>query len=220
MLECLLPTFGVLTNSQIQKINENSYVVKYKEGETICSQNHPVSHVMHVKSGLVKLFREYDPGKTSIIGIVGTDRYLCLMSVFYDKLFQNAASALEDSEIVHTSLSIFLDIVNKNGRYAYYLLKQISIYGHLIIDKMIKNTYKQIPGRVAEVLLYFSKEIYKSDTYTLPLSRQEFADFVSATKETVSRTLTEFKNDRLIEVNDRIITLKSLDLIDKLSKIG
>jgi len=68
--------------------------------------------------------------------------------------------------------------------------------------------------------LFFSKEIYNSNEFTLPLSRLEFANLVYSTKESVSRTLTEFKNDRMIEIDDRKVILKSIDLLNILSTMG
>lgn len=220
MSQCQLPTYEVLSPAQIQKINENSYVIPYRKGEVICNENHPVSQALFLKTGLVKLHKEHSRDRSTIMGIVGPDNFIGLMSVFYGKLYQNAMTAIEDCEVVQTSLDVFFEVISKNGRYAMQLLHQISGYGFNMIEKMFRNMHKQIPGRLAELLLIFSKDIYKSYSFSLPLSRQEIADFISSTKETVSRTLTEFKNDRLIDVNDKFITIKSPGLIQKLSEIG
>jgi len=220
MSQCQLPTYGVLSPSKIQKINENSYVVPYRKGQIICNEKHPVSQALFLKTGLVKLHKEHTRDRSSIMGIIGPDNFIGLMSMFHGKLYQNAVTAIEDCEVVQTGQDAFLEVVSKNGRYAMQLLHQISGYGFNMIEKMFRNTHKQIPGRLAELLLIFSRDIYKSDSFFLPLSRQEIADFISSTKETVSRTLTEFKNDRLIDVNDMFIVLRSPELIQKLSEIG
>jgi CRP/FNR family transcriptional regulator len=99
-------------------------------------------------------------------------------------------------------------------------MKLISDYGLLIFDKLINVSQKQIPGRIAETLIFFSQEIYKNDTFELPLSRQELAELVVTTKENISRTLSEFKNDRLIDFDGRKIIIKSRDNIEFLSRIG
>lgn len=220
MPDCLLPTFNVLTNTQIQKINENSLILKYQKGDIICRQNHPVSHVLFLKSGLIKLHKNYGRDKSVIIGIVGQNKFLAMTGVFINRIFQFSASAIEDCEVIHTNFDVFVDILFRNGKYACSLMDQISSYSLLLMDKMIVNTHKQIPGRMAEVLMFFAKDVYNSDSYTLPISRQDIATYISATKETVSRTLTEFKNDRLIEIDDKFVRITSPELIEKLSKIG
>lgn len=220
MSDCLLPTFDSLTDNQIQRINENSIIVKYKRGEVICRENIPVTHILYLKSGLVKLHKEYKPDKSIIIGIIGKNRFFGLMTVFGERRYKASVTALEDCEVVHTNCNIFIDVLCKNGKYTCHLLDQISGYSSLLVDKMIGITCKQVPGRLAEILLFFSNNIYYSSAFNLPLSRQEIADFISATKETVSRTLTEFKNDRLINLNGNKITLQSLELLERLCKVG
>jgi CRP/FNR family transcriptional regulator, polysaccharide utilization system transcription regulator len=216
----MLPSYGLLTKEQVELINANSHLIKYKKGKTICQQGHPIFFVMFLKSGLAKIYYEFNGDRTSIIGITESQKYLCLMSLFDSQLFLTSVAALEDSEIIQTRLDVFMKILEENGKYAISILQQISRSGILLVKKMAHTSHKQVPGRLAEMLLLFSKEFYKNDTFELPMSRQEIADFISSTKETVSRTISEFKNDRIIEFNDRVITLKSIDLLDKLSKIG
>jgi CRP/FNR family transcriptional regulator len=117
-------------------------------------------------------------------------------------------------------MPVFKEILGENGQYALHMLNELSKMGVSLIEKMVNLSHKQIPGRIAEILLFFSKQVYMSNNFTLPVSRQELADLVSSTKESISRTLTEFKNDRLIEIDDRKVVLKSLDLLDILSRMG
>jgi len=219
-ITCLLPTYEVLSEEQIKRINESSFLVRHRKHETIFSQNKPVSHVMFVKSGLVKLYKEADKERANILKIAGPSSYLGILSVFNENLYAVSASSLEDSEIVYAGLPMIRELICENGQYALQLMKIISAEGMYMVNKMISFSQKQIPGRIAEVLLYFSKTIYYADDYTLPLSRQEIADLVSSTKESVSRTLTEFKNDRMIEIDDKKVVLKSRELLEILSRMG
>jgi CRP-like cAMP-binding protein len=218
--EYLWPSFSELSTEQIEKIQKNSYLVKHRKGEQIFRQDQPISHFMMIRSGLVKLYKNVDPDKIIILKIVGPGSFLGLISVFYGNRYQYSASALEDTETLYASLTDIKEIIGENGKYALHFLKQLSSDGITMIDKMINLSQKQIPGRIAEILLFFSREVYHSNGFTLPLSRQELADLVSSTKESISRTLTEFKNDRLIDIDDRKVNLKSIELLDILSRMG
>lgn len=90
----------------------------------------------------------------------------------------------------------------------------------VLLDKVINVSQKQVPGRLADVLLFFSTQIYKKDTFTLPVSRMDLAELISSTKESISRTLTEFRNDKIIELEDKEVTIKSLELLQILSRLG
>lgn len=220
MKDCLLPTFDALTNNQIEKINEHSVIVKYRKGEVICRENNPISHSLYLKSGLVKLCKEYHHDNSMIVGIIGPNGFFGLISVFSKSVFQISVSALEDCEVVHTEFNVFKDILFKNGKYTCYLMNQISNYSLLIMQKMLSTICKQTPGRLAELLLFFAHNVYNDNTFNLPLSRLEIAEFLASTKETVSRVITEFKNDRLIDIEGTAIKITSIDLLERLSKIG
>ena len=122
--------------------------------------------------------------------------------------------------MVYVSVPLINEILMENGRFARQIIQHISIDGIELLNKLLYFPKKQVPGRIAEVLLFFSIDIYGKDEYILPLSRQELADLVYSTKESISRTLTEFKNDRMIDIDDRKISLKSIDLLKVLSKLG
>lgn len=220
LIKCLIPAYDTLTPGQISKINDNSLIVQHKRGEFVFSQDKPISYLMYLRKGLVKLFKEEQQNKSTILKIIGSNNYISLLSIYSGSRYQLSAMAIEDSEVVYTSLQVLNEVLAENGKFALQLLQQFSNEGLRLLNKLIYFPQKQIPGRIAEVLLYFSTEIYSTDDFTLPLSRQELADLIYSTKESVSRTLTEFKNDRMIDINDRKVTLKSIDLLQILSKLG
>lgn len=215
-----LPSLSIFTDEQARRLKDNSFVVSHRKGEEIYTQDRPISHLMFLSQGLVKIYKR-DPKKHSvIIKLEVPNHYIGLFSSFYDTRYHFSAAALEDCEIIYINNQIVHELILENGQYAMQLIKQFSVDGMLLMNKLTYYPQKQVAGRIAEVLLLFAYEIYKNEQFTLPFSRQELADLVFSTKESVSRTLTEFKNDRMIEINDRQIHLKSIDLLNMLSKLG
>lgn len=216
----ILPVYDALTADQIRKINDNSMTVNHKKGESLFSEDKPVSHLMFLSSGLVKIFKDGLQKKSIILKIAGPGKYIGLFSVFYANRYHFSATAIEDSEVLYIGISALQEVLIENGLFAVQMMQLFSMEGMGLLDKLIYFPQKQVPGRLAEVLLFFSTDIYMKNDFDLPLSRQELADLVYSTKESVSRTLTEFKNDRMIEIDDRKIQLKSIDLLKILSKLG
>jgi len=68
--------------------------------------------------------------------------------------------------------------------------------------------------------LYFSENIYQSETFLFPLTRRELAEFAGTTKESFIRTLTEFKNDKIIDLDGSKVTIRSMKIIKTLSELG
>ena len=216
----VLPVADTLTPEQAEKITSNSLIVKHQKGEEIFRQDKPISHLMFLVSGLVKIYKDDEKKRSIILKIVGPNKFVGLFSSFYENRYQFSATAIENSEMIYVSIPLINEILVENGRFAREMIWHLSNDGMDLMNKLIYFPQKQVPGRIAEVLLFFSEEIYSKDEFTLPLSRQELADLVYSTKESISRTLTEFKNDRIIDIDDRKITLKSIDLLRVLSRLG
>jgi CRP-like cAMP-binding protein len=89
-----------------------------------------------------------------------------------------------------------------------------------IFERLISQSHKQLPGRIADVLLYFSEDIYKSNTFNFPFTRKELAELAGTTKESFIRTLTEFKNDKIINIEGSQVEIVSLENVKMLSKLG
>ncbi len=104
------------------------------------------------------------------------------------------------------------------------LYKQNMLADHLVyvIKGLIKvfNSVGRLPGRVADLLRYFSEDVFKKTEFTVSLSRQEMAELIGTTKESFIRILNEFKNDKIIDLDGKNIKIISTDLIKVLSEIG
>jgi CRP-like cAMP-binding protein len=210
----------VLTAEQVDLINDSTYFVPYKKGDIIFRQNTPTSHIMFIKSGLVKIYKEGRNNKVYIIEVSKANNFIGLSSIFSEGVFHFSASAIDVTEIYYIDIGVFKNIIHENGNYAIQMMKQISNNALQTIDKLINITQKQLPGRIAEIILYFSKEIYNANKFEFPLTRQELAELAATTKESFIRTLSEFKNDKIIELDGRMVEIKSMEIITILSRLG
>ncbi len=215
-----IPGFNSLTADESSLIENNSNVVSYRNGDVIIKQNTRTSHVMFIRSGLVKIYKEGRNDKVIILKIATPGGFIGLLSLFGDDTYHYNASSISNSQIIFIDVGVFNSIISKNGIFASHLMKQISMEGLYILDKLMNHAHKQLPGRIADVLLFFSKSIYSSNVFDLPLTRRELAEFAGTTKESFIRTLTEFKNDRIINLNGRQVDIISMDILETLSKLG
>ncbi|MCX6300597.1 MAG: helix-turn-helix domain-containing protein, partial [Bacteroidia bacterium] len=75
-------------------------------------------------------------------------------------------------------------------------------------------------GRVAFVLLYFTKEIYNTRVFDLPISRKEIAEYIGMSTANVIRTLSDFKREGIIKVFGKTIEIVDIAKLEILSKRG
>lgn len=218
--ELHLPFVNLLTSEQAEQVAKNSNVVKYKNHDVIFLQNTRTSHIMYIKSGLVKVYKEGRNGKVLILRIETPNNFLGLMSVFGFDIHQFSAAAIDNTEICFTDITTFKNLINENGPYALRLMNTLSMEGLFLFDRLMSQSHKQLPGRIADVLLYFAEKIFHSTSYTLPLTRRELAELAGTTKESFIRTLTEFKNDKIIDLDGSLVEIKSMKIIKTLSELG
>lgn len=209
-----------LTEEEKKSIKENSNIVKYNKNDTIFLQQTRTSHVMFVVDGLVKIYKEAQRGRSNILKIEKDNAFIGMMSIFGYDIHQYSGAAICSTSILIIDINTFKAIIQSNGAFALYMIHQLSINGLFIFDKLINHTYKQLPGRIADVILYFSETIYQSDTFLFPLTRRELAEFAGTTKESFIRTLTEFKNDKIIDLDGSKVTIRSMKIIKTLSELG
>ena len=113
-----------------------------------------------------------------------------------------------------------MQVMEQNGKFAASLLHLLSLTGLHLLDRLLAQTHKQLPGKIADVLLYFSEVIYKSNKFSFPFTRRELAELAGTTKESFIRTLTEYKNDKIIELNGSEVEIKSLKIVKTLGELG
>ncbi len=215
-----VPCFSMLTEEQNLAIQNSSYIVSYGPGEVLFRQDTPVSHLMWVHSGLIKVFKEGRNDRSIIFDLATSGSFIALLTVFGKDLYQYNATVVEHARVILTEIPVVRKLILENGEFASLLLKQTSQEGLNIATKLMNQSQKQLPGRVAEMLLFFSEKIYNSQTFSLPLSRRELAEFIGTTKESMIRTLAEFRQDKIIKLERKSVEIISPEIIKTLSRLG
>jgi CRP/FNR family transcriptional regulator len=216
----LVPFEQCLTDQEKDEIRRNSNSVVYNKKEIIFRQNTRTSHIMFLNSGMVKIFKEGRNNKYIILKVAVPYDFLGLLSIYGRDTHQYSASAVQPSEITFIDITTFNKILFSNGDFADKIIKKISNDGLFIFERLMSQSHKQLPGRIADVILYFSEKIYKSEEFEFPFTRRELAELAGTTKESFIRTLAEFKNDRIINLDGSIVKINSLKIIKTLSQLG
>jgi CRP/FNR family transcriptional regulator len=142
------------------------------------------------------------------------------MSIFSDEKYKYSVSALEDSVVCTVELDYIKKLFLVNGGFASNLLTKISTINDKIIGQTLDIRQKNLAGRVAFVLLYFTKDIYKSRVFDIPVSRKEIADYIGMSTANVIRTLSDFKRDGIIKIFGKTMEIVNIEKLEIISKRG
>ena len=218
--DSIIPLQNYLTSDEIEEIRAHVNVIHHLKRGVILRQNSRTTQLMFVKSGLVKVYKERKDGRAYILKILTSGEFLGLLSFYGNTTHQFSASAVEDCDIGYLDIQIFNRILKKNGTLAMELIRLVSREGLYMFEKLLRLSHKQLPGRIADVILYFSETINQNEEFDFPLSRRELAELAGTTKESFIRTLAEFKNDKIIELNGSHVKIKSMKIVRTLSELG
>jgi CRP-like cAMP-binding protein len=212
--------FSYLDDATIQDLCNHKEEQSFRKGEIINHEGEKISDFKYLKSGLVKLYRRTSTGEEQVITITRPFEFVSNMSIFSEDRYKYSVAAVEDSIVCVVNLDFIKSLFMRNGGFAMGLLTKISKINDKIITQTLDIRQKNLVGRVAFVLLYFTKDIYNSMVFDLPVSRKEIADYIGMSTANVIRTLSDFKKDGIIKVFGKTIEIVDLNKLEIISKRG
>ncbi|MBN1949999.1 MAG: Crp/Fnr family transcriptional regulator [Bacteroidales bacterium] len=180
-----------------------------KKGSVLMQQGALSSNIAYLKKGLAKIHIK-GPYHEQIIKIIKAPEYLGLPNTFGDKINNYSATVLEDSEVCFIDIDTFKYLLANNEKFAYEIILSLCNNELGSFKKCATRTQKQIRGNVADVLLDMSNRVYDSDDFEIPISREEIANLIDKSRESVSRVLSEFEKDGILKISG-----KKIEILDK-----
>lgn len=212
--------FKNLAPNELKNINDKKIEKFYRKGENICLEGDEISSFIYLQYGLVKLFKTEINTKEHIISIAKPKDFIGLLSIFSNTNHIYSITAIEDSVVCFVDLEIIKNLIQTNGVFAIDFFKRISTISDSVIKTRIDINTRQLRGRIAYILLYFSKHIYNSNTFNLPISRKEIAELIDMSTENVIRVLSEFRKDSLIQIEGKNIEIMDVKRLEKIYELG
>ncbi len=202
--------FDHLTKSELQMINENRYEATFNPGEIMIKQGSPASNALFLASGMGKTYIEGIRGRNLLMSIVQPGRLIMGPGAYVNSRYTYSVAAITSVQACFIHFDILRKLVKTNGEFAENFMEDISVKALRSHIRMVSLTQKKMPGRLAEVLLYFADEIFHSDEYEMILSRQELGEMTNMAKESVVRILKEMEESGAINS-----TSSSVNILDK-----
>lgn len=171
-----------------------------------------------VKSGKIKIFKSNEGGKEYIINIHKEGDYLGYVALLEDGKHKESAMAIENAEVALIPKLDFLQLLGTNHDVAMKFVKLMSSNFSEAEEKLLKLAYDSARKRVAEAIVFVSKKYHtegKSEI-SFTLLRENISALSGISPESVSRNLTDFKEEGLITTtngNIKILDLKKLEML-------
>jgi CRP-like cAMP-binding protein len=211
---------AVLDGKELDLIFKNRFVASVRKNTNILIEGSPTSHIIYLRSGLVKEYILLNDNQEQILQIILPHSYLGLTSLFGDKINNYSYSALTDLDLCYINIDTFTNLVKSNGNFAFEILSSVGRENLNNFHRFINQSHKKIYGRMADILIYLAKVIFSDHRFQIPLTRQEIADMVGTSRESTGRVIAKFKSEGIISIHGKNIVINDLEKLEKISKYG
>lgn len=202
----------------LKKLSEDQNIHIYKKKENIYSEHGYPKGIFFVVKGKIKTYKTHEQGKEFITGLYKEGDFFGYLALLEDGKYKDTATALENSEICLIPKEDFYALVYKNSEVSRKFIKMLSDNLEEKEDQLIKLAYNSVRKRVAEALVTLVNR-YKKDgetQFSMNISREDLANLAGTATETTIRTLSDFKEDGLVEVKGGTISVIDYDKLIKM----
>ncbi|MBS4058657.1 MAG: Crp/Fnr family transcriptional regulator [Bacteroidetes bacterium] len=212
--------FSLLSKEELVLLNKDRFEVTFHPGETIIKQGTSANHFVSLTSGMAKLFLEGLDRKNLILEIVKPWKLFGGPGIFTDLRYHYSVTAISETSACFIAIDNVKKLIKSNPAFTESLLIHCSLNNSRNFERLLSLTHKQMPGRLADVLLYLSKDVYRSMAFNLSITRQEIGDLSNMTKESATRIMKDFENEGIISIDGKIIEILKLDTLKEISLRG
>lgn len=208
-----------LQNTELELLGKSCVQAVFESGETIFKQGALSSNIIYLQTGLVMLTIK-GPQKVQIMRLKKAPSYLGLPTTMGDKINHYSAVAVERSSACFIEINTFKELLKVNPAFSYEIMLELCQNELEQYHRCVKLVQNQVYGRLAANLLIFANEIFESSEFDLPLNRNDLADLVCTSRETVSRLLTDLSKEKVIKVDGKHIRILDYERLENVSEKG
>jgi CheY-like chemotaxis protein len=207
-----IKTFFSDTSSfeELKNLSKDRKLIKYRKKMDIYMEGDLAYKLYFIQSGKVKTCKMADSGKEFITGMFGLGDFLGAMSLLGESgVYGESAIVTEDAEICAISKDDFTKLIFSNKMVSNAFIKLLSDNLVEREDQLMRLAYCSVRQRIAKKLIELSsKTNLNNDALKgINVTREDLAGLIGVAKETLCRTLSQLKDDRLILMEKRNITI-------------
>jgi len=203
---------------ELKNLSKDRRIKQIKKKELIYSEGMNPNYLYFLSKGKVKTFKAHEYGKELIVALHKEGDFFGHIALLEEHTYTESAEALEDSEICVIPKEDFQALIYNNMA---VMKKFVKILSDEILDKeqqLVNLAYSSVRKRVANALvgLYDRYNNDQKTKFNITFTREDLANVVGTATESLIRTLSEFKNDGLVEIKGSNITILDYEKLKKM----
>jgi CRP-like cAMP-binding protein len=165
----------------------------------------------------VKAIKSHPDGKEYITDLYSQGDFIGYTALIEDKNYDDGAIVLEEAEIMQIPREDFLQMIYNDITIAAKFIRIITQNVKEKEERLLNLAYSSLRKRVAKALVDIHSK-YNTDDKNKPIeiSREDIAQYVGTATESLIRTLSDFKAEKLLEIKEGKINISNIDKLKNL----
>ncbi len=202
---------------ELEKLTLDTEIRTLKAGDKIYEEGHNARWLYYVVSGKVKIHQINEFGKELIVQIYTQDNFFGYYPLLKSSAYINNATTLENTTLRLIPKEDFKILLFNNRDFAAQFIKMIANEAESNEQLLIDLAYSSVRKKTANALL----KMAQNSNSTLPpisfsASRDNLAEIAGIAKETLIRTLGDFKSEGLIKVEGNQCIILSIEALQNM----
>lgn len=203
---------------EMQELSENRENRFYRKKDFIFQEGDYPKQIYFVHSGKVKTYKTNEEGREFIVSLHKEGDFIGFIPLLKGTLYQETAVALEDCEISIVPQKDFFTLIYTNRDVSSKFIKMLA---DNLMEKeqlLLDLAYNSVRKRVADALIRLQNEYQNEDdqVFSMTILRDDLASMVGTAKETVIRTLSDFKEEGIVSLQGSTITVLNHEALLKM----
>jgi CRP/FNR family transcriptional regulator len=208
--------FSSLSAAAVADLEALLVPVSHPANKVLFTETQPADGVRIVIEGEVKLSINSADGRRLSLRIAKAGEILGLSSSLSGNPYEMTADTLYPAKIAHISRQDFLQFLARNPEAYSSVTREVTHGYNQACDQLrLVGLSTSVPERLASLLLRWSD---KGTRCRVALTHEEIGEFIGASRETVTRTLSVFKNRRLVAQHGCTIEIPSRDALENYAR--
>jgi CRP-like cAMP-binding protein len=214
------PCFQMLSPEEMELVRNSKTQILFRKNDNLTKQGAFASYVLFIINGLAKQYLESDGARNYNLRIIRPGEFIGLSAVFTKNTFNYSSVALTDCQAYLVEKEILAKLVKQNGMFGFNIIKRYCEQNADLFSIVRTLTYKQMNGRLSDVLLYIDSLKSEYPGIFRLLSRKDLADFAGISTEGAVKLLKSFEKEGLIKLKEKDIILLNHNSLIEISRKG
>ena len=197
---------------ELDRLSHDRPYTTYKKKEVIYHQADYPHSIFFIAKGKVKTYKINKEGKEYITALFKTGDFFGYMDLMQDSVYSESAMTMEDSQICQIPKDDFFKLITANRDVANRFIKLLSSELMEVEERILRLAYNSVRKRVAEGLIFLKEKFEEEndgEPFSMNIAREDLANIVGTSQESVIRTLSDFKDEHLVEIKGSKVTIVS-----------